>query len=175
MREPIRPPFPAALVIVLAVWAVSLALYDLAPASVAAVAIVPYCVSLVLGPSFVYPTMRRRGSGVALSTVAAAAVPALWMAKECWEMSRVYTVGEALYYALNPIALGLYWAIAVQISVTELLLQRRSRRRVLRNGAGLTLGVAGVVAAAVVLVMYTYDPTVIFWTYVGIHRWLFGG
>jgi GNAT superfamily N-acetyltransferase len=176
MREPSRHGFPAAPAIVLAVWAISLALYDLAPPLVGTIAIIPYGATLVLGASFVYPSMRRRGNGVALSTVAATLVPALWMAKECWAMSRMYTVGEALYYALNPIALGLYWAIAVQISVAELLLQRRHRRRwALWSGAGLTLAVAGAATVFVAVVAHTHDATVIFWTYVDIDRWLFGG
>jgi hypothetical protein len=177
MREPSRHGLPATPAIVFAVWAISLALYDLGPPLVGTIAIVPYCATLVLGTSFAYPAMRRRGNGVALSTVAAALVPALWMAKECWAMSRMYTVAEALYYALNPIALGLYWVIAVQISVAELLLQRRHGRRwaALHSGAGLTLGVAGAAAVFVALVIYTHDATVIFWTYVDIDRWLFGG
>ena len=90
-------------------------------------------------------------------------------------MSRLYTPGEAAYYALNPVALGVLTAAAVQMAAAELVLRRlRTRRWSFRNGAGLLLVGVALGAGLVALATRRSGPTAVFWTYVAGHRRLFG-
>lgn len=166
---------PAALVLV--AWLASLALVDLVPSpGVADIALPVYASLLLLGPSFVYPVARRRGAGAGAAIAGALLVPVLWTVKECAAVARLYSFGEGLFYALNPLSLGLFGAVAVQVSVAEIALRR------LRNGrwqaAGWPAALLACIALQAVLVLLATrrsGPTAVYWGYVGLHRWLFGG
>lgn len=163
---------PAALVLA---WLGGLAVVDRASSRVATVVMPLYAAILVLGAAAVYPAMRRRGAGVGVATAGALAVPLLWIAKECWAMSRLYTAAEAAYYALNPVALGLVAAAAVQMAAAELILRRRRTGRwSFRNGAGLALGAVAIAGVLVAFAVRRVGSTAVFWAYVQGHRRLFG-
>lgn len=149
--------------------------YNTAPPAVADFVIFLYAGSLVLGPSIVYPRLRRVGSTVERAIAAALFVPLLWVLKECFAMSRVFGLGETAYYALNPLALGLFFAAALQMAVCELVSHRlRHQRWSFRNGAGLTLLLLLAMAGSYAIVAWREDPSYIFWVYIEIYRHLFG-
>lgn len=149
--------------------------YNTAPPAIANVVIFLYAGSLVLGPMAVYPWLRRTGSTIARAVAGALFVPLLWMLKECLAMSRVFSLGESLYYAFNPLALGLFFAATLQMSVCELVLRRRQGGDWdLRNGAGLTLLFLFAIAGSYTLIAWREDPTYIFWIYIEVYRRLFG-
>jgi hypothetical protein len=154
----------------------SFAAYNTAPPAVANVVVFVYAGSLVLGPSVIYPWLRGGGASAGRAAVGSLFVPLLWIVKECLAVSRVFGFAESLYYAFNPLALGLMFAAALQMSVAELLARRRRHGRwEVRNGAGLPLVVLGVVAASFALVAVREDPSYVFWVYIEIYRRLFGG
>lgn len=156
------------------VWLGLLVLTD-GPPAVATVAMVPYALLLLLGASLLYPLACRGGLRGLAAVGAALSIPALWIAKECWAMSRIYEPGEALYYAVNPIALGLVSAAAAQIAVADLLLaRRRTGRWVPRRAAVATLLAITIAALTTLLALRGRDPTAVFWSYVSLHRDLFG-
>jgi hypothetical protein len=162
---------PAALV---ALAVASLAAYQIAPPAAANVAGVVYAASLVLGPSLVYPWARRGGLAPSGAVAAALAVPLLWLAKECWAVGRVFGIGEALYYAFNPLAVGILVAAALQMAVAELLLRRIDGGRwQLANAAGLVVAGIALLAAAYGVAAARSDATIIFWAYIALYRRLF--
>ena len=154
----------------------SLALYRTAPPAVADVAIFPYGLSLVLGPAWVYPWLRRRGAGVARAAAAALLVPALWLVKEAVAVAAVYDLASTLFYTLNPLAAGLLVGAALQMAVAELCLRRlRDGRWQLANGAGLVVAGVALLATAFTLAARAHGITFIFYGYVALYRRLFGG
>jgi hypothetical protein len=161
-------------VVLILAWLGSLTVVDSGSTTAASLALVPYVASLLLGAAAVYPAMRRRGAGIAVAAVGGFVVPILWIAKECWAMARLYTPGEAAYYALNPVALGLVTAAAVQMAAAELVVRRvRTGRWSFRNGAGLVLATIAVAAGVVAGAIRHTGPTAVFWAYVQGHRRLF--
>jgi hypothetical protein len=163
---------PAAVVVVAGA---SFAAYQTAPPAVANAVAIVYAASLVLGPACVYPWTRRRGAAPAVAAALSLAVPLLWLGKECWAVGGVFGPAEALYYAANPLALGLIVGAGLQMALAELLLRRAdSGRWQLANGAGLVLAAIALLAGAYGVAAARYDPTVIFWAYIALYRRLFG-
>ena len=169
-----RAPAWTAAALAVAAAAASFAAFQLAPGPVATVVGPLYAATLVLSPALVYPWSRRHGLTPAGAAAAALAVPLLWVMKECAAMARVFSAGEALYYALNPLALGVLTAAALQMAVAELLLRRAATGRWrVANGAGATVAVIALLAATYGVLAARYDPTLIFWAYIDGYRWLF--
>lgn len=156
-------------------WLAILAVAAGTPRMIAEGALMAHAAVLVGGAAVVYPTMRRRAASIGASVCGALLVPTLWIAKEVVAMRRLYTLGEALFYALNPVALGLLTAAALEMAIAELAIRRRPTGRwQLANGAALTLSVIAVATAGMTCVILRYGTTIVFWSYVGLHRWLFG-
>lgn len=171
--RPGRPWRAPALLVLLAV--TTWALYQSAAPWVANFSVFPYALSLVLGPSFVYPLMRRDGASMRLAVAGCCGVPLLWLAKEIWRVTGVFSAGEAAYYALNPLALGLYTALAFQIALWELLLRRRrSGRWQLASGPALTLLAILLLAGTFALAARGSGGREVFYAYIEGYRLLFG-
>jgi hypothetical protein len=152
------------------------AAYNTAPPAIANLVVFLYAGSLVLGPSIVYPRLRRMGSTVERAIAGAIFVPLLWVLKECLAMSRVFAFSESAYYAFNPLSLGLFFAAALQMSVCELILRRSWHQHWdLLNGAGMTLFLLLAAAGSYAFVAWREDPSYIFWVYIEIYRRLLGG
>jgi hypothetical protein len=165
-------PAPA---LVLAVTVTSFTLYNNAPPAAANRLIVPYLGSLVLGPSLVYPWSRWRGAGAGRAALAALLVPFLWLVKEVHRVSEVFSLGEGLYYALNPLALGLFAAAALQMALTELLWRRaRLRRWDLVSAPGLTLAAILLLAGSFAMATRGSGARAVFYAYIAVYRRLFG-
>jgi hypothetical protein len=159
---------------VTAIAAGSFAAYQVAPPAVAGVAGVVYAISLMLGPALIYPWSRRHGLSPGYSIAAALVVPALWLGKECWAVGAIFGVVCALYYAANPLALGVLVAAALQMALAEVLLRRATAGRwQLVNGAGPTLAGIALLAGGYALAAARYDHTIIFWAYIALYRRLF--
>lgn len=151
-------------------------LYETAPRALAEVAFVPYAAALVFGPAIVYPTLRSRGARVRLAVAGSLLVPFLWLAKECHRVWTVFGLGSALYYALNPLAVGLLVACTLQMAVAELALRRRREGRLrLGGGPAVALGAVALFGAGVGGAAWRWGPDTIFYAYVALYRYLFGG
>lgn len=152
------------------------ALYRLASPAVAEWAALPYATALLLAPAWAYPLLRRRGAAAGRAVAGALALPLLWLAKEGWRMSAVFGLGETLFYALNPVCLGLFAWSGLQIAAGELALRRaRGGRWELASAPGLYL--VGVLAAAALggLLFRGDDANLLFYAYIALYRHLFGG
>lgn len=164
---------PPALLLALA--AGSFCLYQLAPPGVAAHAIYPYAACLALGPYLVYSWMRRRGASPAAAAAGTAVVPVAWLVKEGYRITGVFGIADALYYALNPLALGIYLATLFQLALWEIAL-RRPWSATGRRARGPLVLLAGVLlcGAALGLAAYESGGSEIFYTFVAIHARLLG-
>ncbi|GIW42547.1 MAG: hypothetical protein KatS3mg076_3124 [Candidatus Binatia bacterium] len=155
--------------------AASFVAYNLSPPWLANRVVFVYAATLVLGPSFVYPWARARGRSGPESVAWAFLVPAAWVAKECLHVGLYFPPPEALYYALNPLVMGLFTAAAVQIAASELLWRRfrRGRWEWAPVPVGTLLAVA-VASAAYAFVARRHGVTAIFYLYIEGYRRLFG-
>jgi hypothetical protein len=161
--------------LLLCVAATSFLLYNAASPSIANVAIFPYAASLVLGPSLVYAWLRRDGASIRAAVCAALVLPFLWLVKEGYRVTAVFSVGEAVYYAFNPLSLGLFTAAAFQMASAELLLRRARRGRwELATGPALTL--LAIVSAVAVFAILARESggREVFYAYITLYRHLFG-
>jgi hypothetical protein len=166
-----RPPL-----LLLGVAALCWAVYQRAPRAIAEPAIVPYAAILVLGPSLVYPWLRRRGAAPSRAALACGLVPAAWLAKELYRVSGVFSAAEALYYATNPLALGLFTAGALQMAVWELCLERaRAGRWRPRSGAGLVVAAVLLLAGGFALAAGDSGGRDFFYAWIDVYRALFPG
>ena len=153
---------------VLALAAASFVVYQTAPRALAELAIVPYAACLVFGASYVYPRMRARGARAGACIAGSLLLPAVWLVKEGVRVSAVFGPGETLYYALNPISLGVFAAAAFQMAAWELVVGTA------RTTPALVLG--GLIAAAVAVGIATGDSggRDFFYGYIAVYRALFG-
>ncbi|MGI9592100.1 MAG: hypothetical protein ACR2P8_12080 [Myxococcota bacterium] len=152
----------------LALAAASFALYQTAPRAIAELAILPYATCLVFGASFVYPRLRLRGATAGASIAASLLLPCVWLLKEAARVSAVFGPGETLFYAFNPISLGVFAAAAFQMAGWELAVGRARRTP--------TLVLAGLVGAAAAVWIATGDSggRDLFYGYIAAYRALFG-
>jgi len=154
----------------------SYVLYNAAPAAVADVAILPYAAALLLGPALVYSSMRTADASIGSAVRASLWTPALWLTKECWAVSKVFTAAETAYYALNPLALGLLVAAATQMALCELVLRLlRGPKIRLASGPLPILLVVACLAAGYAAAARDDGGTFVFTAYIDLYRRLFGG
>jgi hypothetical protein len=133
-----------------------------------------YAACLVAGPSLVYPWMRAWGASAAAAGAGAWLVPCAWLVKEGWRITAVFSVPEAVYYAFNPLALGLYVAVLFQIGVWELVMRRPWNRgwRLARGPALALLALLGL-SAALSLLGRGSGGSEVFYAYSALHARLF--
>jgi len=151
------------------------ALYERAPRAVAEGAIVPYAALLALAPAFVYPWLRRRGARPGPAAAGALAVYAAWLVKEGLRVGRLYGLGGALYYAANPLSVGILLFLSLQMAGAELVRRRLAtgRWRPL-GGAGVVLAGVAAVVGAMAAVAATSDPSNLFYAYIDLYARLLG-
>jgi hypothetical protein len=155
--------------------AASLLVYDRAPPAVAEVAIVPYALALTLAPSFIYPWLRRHGVGTCAATGGALCVFAAWLVKEGHRVQKLYGLAGAVFYAFNPLAVGIALLLVFQIAVAELLLRRRRCGRFeLASGPGLALAIVLVIGGSMGALAATGDGSELFYHYVHLYARLLG-
>jgi len=163
-------------VLVLAIAAASWWLFNHSSRPVAERVIAVYAASLILGPSAVYPWMRAWGASGRMAVLGAVVPPVAWLLKEGYRITASFTLGEAFYYALNPLAQGLFAGIALQLALWELGLRRaRSGRFRLAGGPAAALCAVALYAGLTWWVARTWGAAQIFYSYVDLHAWLFAG
>jgi hypothetical protein len=153
----------------------SWALYNGAPASVANTVIVVYAACLLVGPSLVYAVLRRGGSRMRHAAAAGLGLPLLWLFKELVRVTAVHPFLESLYYALNPVSVGVFSAALVPMALVEVERRRREGRLHLEGWPGIVLGVFVLLAVTAAVVGYDNGGREIFYAYVALYRILFVG
>jgi len=151
-------------------------LYQHGSPEVADRVIFAYAAVLLVGPGLVYAVLRCDGASSRRSALVALGIPGLWLAKELWRTSAVHPLAETLYYALNPIALGVYSAALVPMALVEVGLRRRCEG-VWRPGGwpGAVLAAFALLAAAAAAVGANSGGRQIFYDYVAVYRAIFAG
>ncbi len=170
MAEAARTWAVAALVPAVAVGSCSL--YEAGPPAVANAAFLPYAALLLLAPALVHPWLRSHGVAVAPAAAASLSLAVGWLAKELWAVSAVYPIAETLFFALNPVPLGLLLASTFQIAVAELWI--RSRSGAPRRGPAAVVGAILLLGALVAVAARGSGGREIFYAYVALHAHLFG-
>jgi hypothetical protein len=159
--------------LLLGVAVASCAVYDRAPPAVANFAILPYATCLVLAPALLYPWLRRRGAGKGTAAAGSLVMLAAWLAKELWQVSAAFPPLDSLFYALNPVCLGLLVAALLQMALAELVL--RWRRGAPARGPALLAAAILLLASGVGLAARGSGGREIFYAYVALYARLFGG
>jgi|GEM_PF-4739433 len=172
-KAPARLWLPPLLLLLLA--ASSWWLFNHSSRAVAERVIALYAASLVLGPSLVYPWMRARGASGRGALLGSLLVPVAWLIKEGYRITASFTVAEAFYYALNPLAQGLFAGVALQLALWEIALRRKRTGRWRLDGApGMALCSVALYAGLLRWVASTWGPAQIFYSYVALHPRIFG-
>jgi hypothetical protein len=84
---------------------------------------------IAFGPMLVYPMAYFRGAVVGERILACMITPIFWNVKEVVRVTEYFTVGESLYYGLNPLFLGLLAVVLFQIGLAEIICRRRLQKR----------------------------------------------
>jgi hypothetical protein len=159
----------------LAVAATAVVTYNHAPPAVADVVIYVYAFTLVAGPACVWLWLRGHGAAAAPALAGSLLVPIVWIIKECLAVGQIFSRGEALYYAFNPLALGVLAAVALQLALAELVLRRvRTRRWQISGAPVLVLAVLLLLGVAYAIAAQTYGVTAAHYAYLAGYRVLFG-
>jgi len=161
--------------ILLALAAASFVAYNTATSTAADEYIYVYALSLLVGPACVWLWMRNRDASMLQALLGCLLVPVAWVLKECVAVGQFFSPAEALYYAFNPLVVGLFAAVALQVAVGEVLLRRvRTGRWQILGGPGLVIGVILLLAATYAVTARTYGVTAAYYAYIAGYRALFG-
>jgi hypothetical protein len=125
--------------------------------AVAFVAGILLFLSIGFGTLLIYPVAFFRGAGVAERILACLATPVVWNLKEMVRVSEFFTLGEALYYGLNPTFILTVIGTFAQMGLCEMLCRRTLRRRgetqvKVVSALPLTFVILGIMALFVMLV-----------------------
>jgi hypothetical protein len=148
-------------------------LYDVAPRPLAVLVLPVFAVALVFAPSLLYPVLRRRGESAAVAIAASLLLPVSWLALECYRTARVFTWGEGLYYAFNPLMQGLASVLAVQLAGWEIARRAVRRQAVLHGWPLWTLVTIASFWTVVAVANRGRDATAIHYAYIEVYRRLF--
>jgi len=105
-------------------------------------------ISVTFGTCLVYPMAFSRGASGPERVIASFVNPFIWATKEVVRVYTAFTVTESLYFYLNPLNIWLVLGIIAQMSIIELILRRRRRKR----GEDIRVFSVPVVAALVISV-----------------------
>jgi hypothetical protein len=107
---------------------------------------------LGFGTFYVYRQTYFRGAGPGERILACFTNPLIWVAKEVMVLTGIYTIGESLYFILNPVNILLYSAVVAEIGLASLITRRKARKMGLDvpssrlpAAAALILGLASVI------------------------------
>ena len=87
-----------------------------------------YFSSLAFGTLYVYRQAFFRGAGPAERILCSLINPFIWSTKEVVVLTGIYTLGESLYFYLNPVNVLLYSGVLAQIGLSEILCRRKMKR-----------------------------------------------
>ncbi len=85
--------------------------------------------SVTFGACVIYPMAFLRGASLPERVLASLVNPFIWATKECIRMFASFSLSECLYYYLNPLNIWLVLGIIAQMSVIEMILRWRRKKR----------------------------------------------
>jgi hypothetical protein len=132
--------------------------------------------SVAFGPLVVYPMAYRRGAGGVERVIACLVTPFAWATKDFIRMLAAFTVGESLYFYLNPLNIWLVLLLTAEMAFLELIMRRRSARRGEDVRVfSIPVFAVGVLAVCLVVALYAWGRGEnIFSYYLEVYRMLFG-
>jgi hypothetical protein len=77
--------------------------------------------SVTFGVLFIYPATYFRGASLGERVLASYVTPLLWATKECVRLYVSFSIGECIYYYLNPLNIWLFLGIVAQMGLAEIL------------------------------------------------------
>ncbi|UCE87587.1 MAG: hypothetical protein JSU66_07695, partial [Deltaproteobacteria bacterium] len=121
------------------------------------------------------PWSRWKRASIGAAVAASLVVPILWLAKEGYRMTAVFSVPEAVDYAANPLSLGLFGAAALQMAAAERFV-RRARTGRWGSSGGPTFTLVAILALGIAAGVMTRGSggREIFYVYIALDRTLFG-
>jgi hypothetical protein len=166
-------PVPTAVIIFVVV---AFALYNAGPPWLANIVFFPYVFSLALGPSIIYPQLRRLRASTSQAVAASLCVPLLWLLKECYAFSAVFNFWETVYFVFNPLSLGFFTWVVLQMAMAELFLRRAWHGKwELVNGPALVAAAIFILGGSFGFLARGNNGTIAYYLYVDLYRVLFGG
>ncbi|MBI9075961.1 MAG: hypothetical protein JEZ02_11150 [Desulfatibacillum sp.] len=105
--------------------------------------------AIAFGPSVIYPLGRFRGVLPRACILASLLTPVIWIIWETINFSACFSLGESLYYSLNPLFLTTLTFMALQMGLWETVYRFRRRKT-----EGLALVVRPVLAVLVSLGLF---------------------
>jgi len=132
--------------------------------------------SVAFGPLVVYPLAYRRGAGGVERVLACLVTPFAWATKDFFRMLAAFTVGESLYFYLNPLNIWLILLLMAEMAFLEIAMRKRSSRRGEDVKAfSIPVLAVGVLAILLVVALYAWGRGEnIFSYYLEVYRMLFG-
>lgn len=88
-----------------------------------------FFISLVFGAVYVYIAASRRGARTGEKIIAGLVGPFLWSTKEVLVVSSIYSLGEGIYYYLNPVNFLLFSLVLAEMGVAEVMCRRLEKTR----------------------------------------------
>jgi len=89
--------------------------------------------SIFFGAFFIYPMTFFRGAGTVERVIASFIPLMVWMIKEIIRISAVFSIGESLYFSLNPMFIFLFCFAIFQMGICELICKWRLKKRKGKN------------------------------------------
>jgi hypothetical protein len=86
-------------------------------------------ISIFFSTFFIYPMTFFRGAGTGERIIASLIPLFVWMVKEMIRIYTVFTIGESLYFGLNPMFLFLILFTFLQMGLSDLFCRWRLKRR----------------------------------------------
>ncbi len=132
--------------------------------------------SVTFGACVIYPMAFLRGSSGPERILASLVNPFIWATKECIRMFTSFSLTECLYYYLNPLNIWLLLGIIAQMSVIEMILRWRRKKKG-ENIRVFSIPVVAtfVISMALVVALYAWGRGEnIFSYYLVIYKKLFG-
>ncbi len=84
---------------------------------------------IIFSSGIVYSVLYVRGASTKERILWALIVPLAWTLKEIWRVSAFFTWGEAFYYTLAPLPLGLFFFQLLYLSLCEIFWRWRDKKK----------------------------------------------
>ena len=132
--------------------------------------------SVAFGPLVVYPIAYRRGASGIERVLACLVTPFAWATKDFFRMLAAFTVGESLYFYLNPLNIWLILLLTAEMAFLELVMRRgRVRRGEDVRAFSVPVLLVGVLAIGLVFALYAWGRGEnVFSYYLVVYRMIFG-
>ena len=86
-------------------------------------------ISIFFSPIYIYTVTFFKGAGLGERIAASLVPPVVWMVKEMIRIYTVFTLGESLYFGLNPMFIFLILFTFLQMGLSDLFCHWRLKRQ----------------------------------------------